>query len=211
MTYGWLGGKERAQDTTGLTLMGARLYNPTTGLFTSVDPVPGGNTTAYAYPQDPINHQDLDGRFALRKWIKRGVAVLGVAAAVGCIVATAGVCGALALGAAAASIGSNFYSWKRGKGSDRMTGRQFAANTAFDLFSAFVPGARAVRRFPGAHTKLGNVVRARLGHPRHMNFSGRRAPAVRLREAARYRPVRTTARIAFNVYSARRSATGRWW
>ena len=41
--------------------MGARLYNNITGHFTSVDPVPGGNTTAYTYPQDPINQYDLDG------------------------------------------------------------------------------------------------------------------------------------------------------
>jgi len=47
LVYGWLGGKERAQDTTGLILMGARLYNNITGHFTSIDPVPGGNTTAY--------------------------------------------------------------------------------------------------------------------------------------------------------------------
>ncbi|NCT92015.1 hypothetical protein GXB85_13795, partial [Cellulomonas sp. APG4] len=63
--------KERATDTTGLLLMGARLYNPTTGLFTSVDPVVGGNTTAYAYPQDPINQYDLDGRWSAWKAIKK--------------------------------------------------------------------------------------------------------------------------------------------
>lgn len=63
VTYGWLGAKERATDeATGLLLMGVRLYNPVTGLFTSVDPVPGGNTTAYAYPQDPVNMFDFDGR-----------------------------------------------------------------------------------------------------------------------------------------------------
>jgi RHS repeat-associated protein len=63
VSYGWLGGQERATDeATGLMLMGVRLYNPNTGLFTSVDPVPGGNTTAYTYPQDPINKFDLDGK-----------------------------------------------------------------------------------------------------------------------------------------------------
>ncbi|GAA2238574.1 hypothetical protein GCM10010401_08550 [Rarobacter faecitabidus] len=62
ITYGWKGGKERAGNpTSGLTLMGVRLYNPTTGLFTSPDPVKGGNTTAYTYPQDPINWNDLSG------------------------------------------------------------------------------------------------------------------------------------------------------
>ncbi|MHA3947254.1 RHS repeat-associated core domain-containing protein [Cellulomonas bogoriensis] len=76
LNYGWLGAKERATDTTGLLLMGARLYNPVTGLFTSVDPVVGGNTTAYAYPQDPVNKTDLDGhRSKWRKaWSKVGSA-----------------------------------------------------------------------------------------------------------------------------------------
>lgn len=61
--YGWLGAKQRATDpAAGLILMGARLYNRTTGQFSSLDPVAGGNSTAYAYPQDPINAYDLDGK-----------------------------------------------------------------------------------------------------------------------------------------------------
>jgi YD repeat-containing protein len=62
--YGWLGAKQRSTsaESAGLTLMGVRLYNARRGLFTSVDPVPGGNTTAYTYPQDPVNGFDLDGR-----------------------------------------------------------------------------------------------------------------------------------------------------
>jgi RHS repeat-associated protein len=60
--YGWLGGKQRALSGAGLTLMGARLYNPVTGLFTSTDPVAGGNANAYVYPTDPVNRLDLDGK-----------------------------------------------------------------------------------------------------------------------------------------------------
>ncbi|WP_404375162.1 RHS repeat-associated core domain-containing protein [Kytococcus sedentarius] len=61
--YGWLGGKERATPTGtfGLTLMGARLYNPVTGRFTTTDPVYGGNANTYTYPTDPINTSDLTG------------------------------------------------------------------------------------------------------------------------------------------------------
>ncbi len=44
--YGWLGGKQRATLDVGLTLMGARLYNQTTGLFTSLDPVYRGGDGA---------------------------------------------------------------------------------------------------------------------------------------------------------------------
>jgi RHS repeat-associated protein len=61
-TYAWHGGAQRALDNSGLILMGARLYNSSTGLFTSRDPVVGGNTTAYAYPQDPVNLHDVSGR-----------------------------------------------------------------------------------------------------------------------------------------------------
>lgn len=62
VNYGWLGGKQRAVSGAGLTLMGVRLYNPVTGLFTSTDLVEGGNANAYTYPSDPINSFDTDGK-----------------------------------------------------------------------------------------------------------------------------------------------------
>ncbi|NQD40242.1 hypothetical protein HP453_05780 [Glutamicibacter halophytocola] len=57
-TYGRHGADQRAVDTSGLILMGARLYNSVTGPFTSRDPVEGGNTTSYAYLQDPVGMSD---------------------------------------------------------------------------------------------------------------------------------------------------------
>ena len=66
--YGYLGAKERSttSESAGLTLMGARLYNWTTGTFTSPDPIPGGNDTSYGYPNDPINFSDVTGAYGYR-------------------------------------------------------------------------------------------------------------------------------------------------
>jgi RHS repeat-associated protein len=61
-TYGWLGAYQKAEDNlSGLVLMGARTYDPVTGLFTESDPVLGGNVNAYTYPPDPENSNDLSG------------------------------------------------------------------------------------------------------------------------------------------------------
>jgi RHS repeat-associated protein len=68
--YNWLGTKQRATLEIGLTLMGARLYNQTTALFTSIDPVHQGGDTTYAYPNDPINKTDLEGKFWTKVWKK---------------------------------------------------------------------------------------------------------------------------------------------
>ena len=66
--YGWLGAKQRTTTETGILLMGARLYNPVTGLFTSLDPVYGGNDTPYTYPNDPINRIDTTGEWG---WLRK--------------------------------------------------------------------------------------------------------------------------------------------
>ncbi|MFJ7769380.1 DNRLRE domain-containing protein [Streptomyces sp. NPDC097107] len=70
--YNWLGAKQRSAETlTGLTLMGVRLYNPTTGRFLSVDPIYGGNANAYEYVNaDPVNRFDLDGKWG---WVKKAL------------------------------------------------------------------------------------------------------------------------------------------
>ncbi|WP_182378297.1 DNRLRE domain-containing protein [Nocardioides sp. WS12] len=61
--FGYLGSFRRSADALGgFMQMGARLFNPSTGGFTSLDPQRGGNLTGYTYPQNPVDELDLNGK-----------------------------------------------------------------------------------------------------------------------------------------------------
>jgi hypothetical protein len=55
--------------------MGVRLYDATTGRFTSVDPIVGGNANAYDYCSgDPVDCADTTGRLSINDIWHEGVA-----------------------------------------------------------------------------------------------------------------------------------------
>src|SRR5579871_1257322 len=62
-THRFVGRWDKQFDTTtSLVIMGARPYDPTTGRFLGVDPIPGGSLNNYDYAaQDPNNNYDLSG------------------------------------------------------------------------------------------------------------------------------------------------------
>lgn len=72
--YSFLASAQRSTTAAslGLTLMGLRVFNSQRGLFTSVDPVQGGNEASYGYPNDPINRNDVSGALDYTMWFDLG-------------------------------------------------------------------------------------------------------------------------------------------
>jgi RHS repeat-associated protein len=62
-SYGYNGAQGKVTDTAvGITLMGARPYQASTGRFTQPDPIQGGCANLYSYGYgDPLNSPDLSG------------------------------------------------------------------------------------------------------------------------------------------------------
>ncbi len=140
--YGWLGTKQRTTTTTGLILMGARVYNPTTGLFTSTDPEYNGGDTTYGYPNDPVNNTDITGRSwwsKLGKWAKRNrgtiatVASIAVCAAVGLI--GCGIATAFAFAVRTQQTVSEKGGWKKNRGA--IIGDAIMTTTTFGIGGVF--------------------------------------------------------------------------
>lgn len=102
--------------------MGARIYIPTLGRFTSVDPVKGGTQNDYVYVTDPINANDFTGEGwfdgivnvvnVASNWVNANREAIGIAVAIVVTVAVFAVAapvilaGAVALGASAAIAGT---------------------------------------------------------------------------------------------------------
>jgi hypothetical protein len=104
--------------------MSARQYVPRLGRFLQVDPVEGGGAKDYAYPHDPVNMSDLDGKFRRRvsRFARRAAPWVGAAALGVCVVASAGAC--LAAGAVVVGVSAAWQSGHRAGmvGLSRQTG-----------------------------------------------------------------------------------------
>jgi RHS repeat-associated protein len=116
INYSTYAGAERATNTTGLILMGARVYNPETNQFTSPDPVKGGNENSYTYPNDPINTQDYSGLLssAIKTLLGTADFLIGIAMfAIGTVACGSAVFACFLITAALGAIGDTISQMAR--------------------------------------------------------------------------------------------------
>ena len=199
LPYGWLGGKERATDVSGVVLMGVRLYNSVTGQFTSVDPLVGGNSTAYAYPQDPINQYDLDGRLNWKRIsgvLKKVAKVTAAAGFAACVLASAGICGAATAIGLGVSAGLNYSRWR----AKEISGGTALLNFGVDFALSRLPGGRSTQ-LTGRHAATS------------LSIPGRRAIGSTARAVSRQGVHRASSLRGAATSSARtfaRNTVGEW-
>jgi RHS repeat-associated protein len=77
-SYGYTGKNEKITEVNMSLMpiqMGARVYIPALGRFTSMDPVKGGTINDYVYVIDPINDFDLSGKICLSRFCIMGAVI----------------------------------------------------------------------------------------------------------------------------------------
>ena len=106
-----------------VNLLGARLYIPALGRFTSTDPAQGGSANLYDYAnQDPINNTDPTGHSAKQWWTMLKIVAIGMLtfSAAGAVGSAAGISGTLAAAEGSAEVSEAAVaageSWAAGAG-----------------------------------------------------------------------------------------------